>query len=608
MAAIFFKLIAPIAVYPSRPRPPQVRFIVFAIMLSRRSFLSRSSLAAASAAGLAAPHIARSAEQLLHTPGQKPNRIIHIVSDGMSMGTLTCANLFSESSRNRPLSWVNLLQQPTTRLALMNTRSLNSMVTDSSAASSAWGSGSRVVNGAVNILPDGRLLLPLYALLGEAGWATGLVTTAEITHATPAGFATALKSRGDSQAIAAQYLNRKIDVLLGGGRPFFSPNARKDKRDLRADFKAAGYTVVLDRDALLKAPLDTKLLGTFADSHLPYTIDQKNDAKLRASTPTLAEMTRAALARLEQHDRFMLQVEGARVDHAAHNSDAAAAIHDQIALDEAIDLCLEFQRKHPDTLVVITTDHGNSNLGLNGMGGGYGASSQRFATLKDVRMSFPEILKRMEKAGEKIKVPALPSDVEDKLVIPDPMAKVDPNGKVEGEKEKEPVDKAIAAALADPTKTDAEKAKTAEEKAKFTTAVQLASAIRVKPEDIISILADTTGYKPSLRRAALFARVLANDYQALFDQMNSPVTQLGQFMGNRLGVGWTGNTHTSDYVQLLAVGPGSELFQGLVQNTDVFVHYTQLAGIDFKNPTAPLIAHAGPEADEAEGCHRYALV
>lgn len=572
------------------------------IMLSRRSFLSRSGLAAATAAGIAAPHVARSAEQLLHTTGQKPKRIIHIVSDGMSLGTLTCSNLYSELSRQRPLTWIKLMQQPETRNALMNTRSLNSAVTDSSAASSAWGSGSRVVNGAVNVLPDGKLLMPLYALFAEAGWATGLVTTAEITHATPAGFAVAVKSRGDSQAIAVQYLARKVDVLLGGGRPFFSPRARKDKRDLRADFTAAGYTVVLDRDALLKAPVDTKLLGTFADGHIPYAIDHRNDAKLKASTPTLVEMTKAALARLQRHEKFILQVEGARIDHAAHNSDAPAAIHDQIALDEAIDACVEFQRQNPDTLIVMTTDHANSNLGLDGMGGGYRTSSQRFATVKDVKMSYPEILKRLEKVGEKIKVPAIPSDAEDKLDVADPMAKIDPKGKVEGEKEPEKTDKPE---MPDKDKPDA---KAKEDDAKFTAAVKMSSAFRVKPESIVAVIQETTGYRMSLRRAGLFSKVLAGEYPALFDQMNSTITQLGQLMGNRLGIGWTGNTHTADYVPVLAVGPGAERFHGLIQNTDIFVHYTQLAGIDFKNPSAPLIAHAGPEAEEAEQSRAYAWV
>ena len=107
-------------------------------MITRRSFLTRSSLAAGAATTFAAPHIARSAETLLTASGQKPKRIIHVVSDGMSMGTLTCSDIFSQLTRERPLTWTKLMRDPAARLALMNTRSLNSAVTDSSAASSAW--------------------------------------------------------------------------------------------------------------------------------------------------------------------------------------------------------------------------------------------------------------------------------------------------------------------------------------------------------------------------------------------------------------------------------------------------------------------------------------
>jgi alkaline phosphatase len=79
-------------------------------------------------------------------------------------------------------------------------------------------------------------------------------------------------------------------------------------------------------------------------------------------------------------------------------------------------------------------------------------------------------------------------------------------------------------------------------------------------------------------------------------------------MANRFGIGWTGNTHTADYVGIIAIGPGAEHFTGFVENTDIFVHYTKLAGIDFKNPSVPLIASGGPEADEVERSERYAWV
>jgi alkaline phosphatase len=250
----------------------------------------------------------------------------------------------------------------------MNTRSLNSFVTDSAAASSSWGSGSRVTNGALNVLPNGTLLTPLYELFGQKKWARGLVTTAEITHATPAGFAVATKSRENAQVIAAQYLDRKIEVLLGGGSPFFSRRRRKDRRDLRGDFATAdtrwcGTSRDLNKRASTRHCWERSLTHIFPIPSTSWPVTSSGPR-----FPPWPRMTKAALARLERHDHFILQVEGARVDHAAHNSDAAAAIHDQMALDEAIDICLEFQKAHPDTLIVMTTDHGNSNLGLNGNG------------------------------------------------------------------------------------------------------------------------------------------------------------------------------------------------------------------------------------------------
>ncbi len=544
-------------------------------MISRRGFLGSASLVATAAVGF--PQLGRSEKSAEFRPGQKPRHIIHLVSDGMSWGTLTSADLFSQRTRGRELSWLRVCRDPAARQGLMGTRSLNSLVTDSAAAASAWGTGSHVANGVINVLPDGGLLTPLYELFARQSWKRGLVTTAEVTHATPAGFAVAVKSRGNAEDIAAQYLVNRVEVLLGGGRPFFDPARRRDKRNLRAEFAAAGYTLVRNAAELAAAPPDTKLLGTFADSHLPYTIDQRRDERQQASVPTLAELTRAALARLARHEHLILQVEAGRVDHAAHNSDAAAAIHDQIAFDEALDVCLEFRAHHPDTLLVITTDHANSNLGLNGMGGSYRHSSQRFAALAETKMSLPVILSRLERAGERIRVPALISDAEDALDVPDPMAAALP-----------------------PKAGDAVE----NENVPLTAAVKMTSAVQVEPKAIIEIVADATGYQMSERRAVLFAQVLAGTYRPIYDQMNPAITQLGQLLANHTGVGWTGNTHTSDYCPILAVGPGAEHFTGFLENTAVFGVYTRLAGIDFKNRSVPFIADAADGRD-VEGIAAY---
>jgi alkaline phosphatase len=491
--------------------------------ITRRGFLGRSGWLAASSVVL--PRFSRGADSLPAHDGQKPRHIIHLVADGMSVGTLTCADHLSQLVRQRGLTWWQLCRRPGAHTAWMNMRSLNSLVTDSSAASSSWGSGSRIVNGTVNILPDGRALKTLYELFGQAGWKRALVTTTEITHATPAGFAASGLKREAAESIAVQYMERGIEILLGGGQTFFDPAKRKDKRDLPADYRAAGYAVVTNAPGLKGAPNDKRWLGIFTPSHLPYTIDHIADPKALAEVPTLASMTRRALEKLEREEHFIMQVEGGRVDHACHNNDAAAALRDQIAFDEAVDVCVEFQQRHPDTLLVITTDHGNANLGLNGTGPSYGSSSPLFANIKQIKMSFPEILKQL------------------------------------GKKE--------------------------------------------NPAEIQAIIRDTTGYDVTVEKAAAFAPFLVKKGRTLYDTMNTPILQLGQLLGNQTAIGWTSGSHTADYVPLVAFGPGAELFQGFIQNTDLFHHYLGLAKIDFKNPEVPLLAECGPTAEEVELAEAY---
>src|SRR6266536_2314703 len=252
-------------------------------MISRRRFLQNSTFATASSA-LALPEVAGVADPPARSPGRRPRHIIHMVSDGMSMGTLTCADHLSQLlRRGRGLTWVSLLQNPAVSGAWVNMRSLNSLVTDSAAASSSWGSGSRVINGAINQLPTGKNLKTLYELFAGIGWKRGLVTTTEVTHATPAGFAANVDDRETGAKIATQYLERKIDLLLGGGQKFFDPKVRKDKRDLRAEFRRAGYRVLETKEDLRNGPPDARWLGIFDRSHLPFTVDLVNDSSLQVA-------------------------------------------------------------------------------------------------------------------------------------------------------------------------------------------------------------------------------------------------------------------------------------------------------------------------------------
>lgn len=304
------------------------------------------------------------------TPTQsrgKAKNVIFLVSDGMSVGTLSMADHLLRRRDGRPSHWIRLLEEGKVHQANMDMAMANGLVTDSAAASSSWGGGHRVNSGSVNIGVNGEVHKPILPIFRSSGRSTGLVTTTEITHATPAGFAANVESRGMGEEIAEQYLERGIDLLMGGGDRHYNAVDREDQQDLYGSYAERGYTVVTSKEQIGDRLPDTPFLGVFSRGHLPYTIDHLNTPELMQTVPTLAEMTRLSIEKLSANPNgFILQVEGGRVDHAAHGNDPAGLLYDQIAFDDVIQEVLNFTENRDDTLVIITTDHGNSNPGLSG--------------------------------------------------------------------------------------------------------------------------------------------------------------------------------------------------------------------------------------------------
>lgn len=318
--------------------------------------------------------------------------IIFLVSDGMPMSVPTMVDQYRQLMEGKESYWMWLTGQPYVVNALQSTRSLNSVVTDSSAAASTWGSGRRIWNGQINVYPDGTKLRTLYNILQEQGMKTGLVTTTTMTHATPSGFVIVSDSRDDEAAIALQHLSRGVDVLMGGGNRFFAADKRKDKKDLYQAFRAKGYEVVRDR-ASMKAATGKKILGIFSESHLPYTIDRKNNSKLATTVPTLAQMTHKAIQTLRgSSNGFILQVEGGRVDHGGHANDLPASFFDQIDFEEAIKVAVDFARNDGETLVIITADHACGGTALNGAGDEYIDSTDGLKSLQKMKSSWSNLL------------------------------------------------------------------------------------------------------------------------------------------------------------------------------------------------------------------------
>ena len=332
---------------------------------------------------------------------RRPRNLIFLVSDGMGIGTLALAEEWKLRTSGQSLHWLKLLSAKGVTRALQNTASANSPVTDSAAAASAWGCGHRVNNGAINYTPDSRPQACLYTLAKEAGYRTGLVTTTRATHATPAGFAVNVKSRRKEREVALGYLANEVDCVLGGGEEWFLEGPAGP--EIFSKFAQAGYRVLRNRTELLglNGINGRRLLGIFCQDHLPYAVDRPRGGLTAQAIPSLTEMMAGALDCLRGGEKgFFLQVEAGRVDHAGHANDAAAILRDQLEFDECIAQALAFQEEEPETLILITTDHGCGGAQLNGIGPGYLDSGPALSRLTPMTRSFEGLYREIREGGD----------------------------------------------------------------------------------------------------------------------------------------------------------------------------------------------------------------
>jgi alkaline phosphatase len=327
--------------------------------MNRRNFFKNTALAGA---GLS---ILPSLASCTFDSRKKAKNIIFLVSDGMSMGTLSMADLLMQRKFGQQSTWITAYAENLVKRALMETGSASSMVTDSAAASSSWGSGHRVNNGALNIGTNGERYTPILQKFKRLGKKVGCVTSVPITHATPAGFCVNEEKRGSMDAIADSYLPLRFDVMMGGGQKYFSENHREDKRDLFAEFRKAGYQVATNKFEFNKLSGTQPVLGAFAEEALPYSVDHENSQKDIENIPSLSELSAKAIELLNTGDKgFVMQIEAGKVDWAAHGNDISALLYDQLEFDKAVKVALDFAALDGETLVIITTDHGNANPGL----------------------------------------------------------------------------------------------------------------------------------------------------------------------------------------------------------------------------------------------------
>ncbi|AEC51613.1 alkaline phosphatase IV precursor [Pyrococcus sp. NA2] len=307
-----------------------------------------------------------------------PKNIILLIGDGMGFAQVQLTRLV--------YGHLNMEEFPYTGFLL--TDSLSGEVTDSAAAGTAIATGVKTYNRMISMLNISKgyyvnltTLLEIAQMLGKS---TGLVTTTRITHATPAVFASHVPERDMEKEIAKQLILHNVTVLMGGGRKKFS-------RETLEFAKKLGYTIVYTRDELMNVSEVRKLLGLFADSHIPFVLDRKE------SDVGLLEMTKKAIEILEKNPNgFFLMIEGGRIDHACHLNDVASTVAETKEFDDVVGYILEYAKKRGDTLVIVLADHetGGLAVGLN-----YGRSI-KINEIKNINASVEKIAREIIEKGD----------------------------------------------------------------------------------------------------------------------------------------------------------------------------------------------------------------
>jgi len=330
--------------------------------------------------------------------GTKAKNIILFIGDGMGQAAITAARIVSRGIIEG--KYTDLLEMDRMEVyGHVTTSGLDSIATDSANSASAYATGNKAEVNAMGVYPDNtpdddldnpRVENIVEMVKRARGMAVGLVTTADVTDATPAAFFAHTRRRARYRAIAAQALEpeRFIDVYMGGGYDKFLPASdpgshpeTKDERNLLDEARAEGVRVVTTRTELRAALAERprRLWGLFRPGNMNVYLDRevfRDPRVLGGKTgldpkelvggpwldqPTLWEMTEAALAVLEQSPNgFFLMVEGASIDKQEHPLDWQRAVWDTIEMDKALGLAKRWAARRGDTLIVVTADHSHS--------------------------------------------------------------------------------------------------------------------------------------------------------------------------------------------------------------------------------------------------------
>jgi len=293
---------------------------------------------------------------------KKAKNIILLIADGMSLSQVTSYRLL----KGGPDARLSMDKFPVSGIVL--THSADAIVTDSASSATAFSTGQKTNNGALGLDQNKEVLENLTEKIHDHGFVSSLISTSEITHATPAAFASHVDLRWKTDEISKQMMDSNVMTILGGGRHFFITEEmggkREDGLNLMEQIRSS-HTILTKKEEL--TDFDTsnkgKVVGLFADEHLRDIERPEN----HSSEPTTSEMLDFAINRSLNFNQngcrgFFIMVEGSQVDWAGHANNVDYLVQEMKDFDDAVSMAYKFARENEDTLVVVTADHETGGL------------------------------------------------------------------------------------------------------------------------------------------------------------------------------------------------------------------------------------------------------
>ncbi len=448
-----------------------------------------------------------------------------MIGDGMAEGQRTAAELFAAGEREASgRKTGGLLMNSLPVRGVCATHDAAGRVTDSAAAATAFACGRKTTAGRLAVDPEGQTLRSITQLAKAAGMKTGVVSSCTLDDATPAAFYAHSVSRSAYYDIALQIAGSGVDYFAGGGlrRP---TGLQKDRPDAFGPIRDAEYrvTATLEDFERLNAA-SGRVVAVMRPT--PFDIDRTDDSI------SLAEFTAKGIELLDNPKGFFLMVEGGKIDLACHANDAATAVRETIAFDDAVRVAYDFYRRRPrETLVVVLGDHETGGMSVDAAT----AAETLFSVLRRQKNSYVRFSSTVETYvrthdARKARFGDVAGDLAAFFGFRYPAGFGEGRGATDG--------------------------------------------VALDGTDVRELREAFAQSVTGLRGRAA-GKEMYRKYSE-YDPLTAAATKI---LGRKAGIGWTTFVHTGAPMPVSAVGVGQELFRGSYDNTDVFAKLRAAMGL-----------------------------